>query len=573
MRLFDEHVKRKTYLLDGMWDFVADEAEQGMKEEWYRNFPEKSMQVTVPGCINNRLGYMEFQNIAWYRKEFYAKGWITLKFYAVSEYARVYLDGEYLGDHYGGFTAFEFDKEVYAGKHSLVVMVDSRSTEDTIPLYRVDWHHYCGIMRSVEVAELTSTAIKSMKVHYILSDDLKNADMKIYIRLQAYGKECVTTECKVDIDGQVLFQKEIEIGKDTEICVEGSIQDIRLWDIGCPELYTLTVQTKEDDLIDRIGFRTIKVQGKRILLNNKPIQIRGVNRHEEHPDWGFAMPAALNARDMDILKDLNVNAVRGSHYPNSKLFVDMCDAEGILFWSEIPMWGFSKVSVERPLVIKRGLEMHSEMVEQYFNHPSIVIWCMHNEIATDSEQGYNITKKFVEHVKKMDTSRLITCATARPLTDICMSLVDFVSINKYVGWYEEDIKDWGKFIADLKRYLKEQGVDNKPVIMSEFGVGAMFGNKTFESLRWSENYQVEFYEHTLNLFLEDELFSGVYLWQFSDIRSSAKWNLLRVRSFNNKGLINEYRLPKLAYYKVKEIFEQARKRELQGKAGYVMQKE
>ena len=98
-------------------------------------------------------------------------------------------------------------------------------------------------------------------------------------------------------------------------------------------------------------------------------------------------------------------------------------------------------------------------------------------------------------------------------------------------------------------------VDNKPVVMSEFGVGAMFGTKTFEELRWSENYQSEFYKHTLELFLNDDDISGVYLWQFSDIRSNAKWSLLRARSFNNKGLVNEYRLPKLAYYTVKEIFE------------------
>jgi len=554
MRLFDEHIKRKTYLLDGVWDFVTDEKHIGEDEKWYKNFPENSIKVNVPSCINNRFGYMSFQDVAWYKKDFYASGPITIKFNAVTEYAKVYLDGEYLGDHYGGFTAFEFDAKVDCGMHTLVVRVDSRSTEDTIPLWVVDWHHYCGIIRSVEVFEYKTAGIKSMQADYELSSDLKSADVKLNVAIKNYTSSEIVKDVKIDIDGAVVYSNTVTVGDTEEICASFRLDNIRLWDVYKPELYTVTVSTDDDDLIDRIGFRKMEVQGKKILLNNKPLKITGVNRHEEHPDWGFAMPDNLNSKDMDILKDLNVNAVRGSHYPNTKFFVDMCDAEGILFWSEIPMWGFEKESLARELVIQRGINMHTEMVNQYRNHPCIVIWGMHNEVATDSEEGREITKKFINHVKSMDSSRLITYATNRVLKDDCHDLVDFISVNQYVGWYEGDIKDWADFMVDMKRYLKEKGVDNKPVIMSEFGVGAMFGTKTFEELRWSENYQVEFYTHTLDIFLNDEDISGVYLWQFSDIRSNAKWSLLRARSFNNKGLVNEYRLPKLAYYAVKEIF-------------------
>lgn len=562
MRLFDEHIKRETILLDGIWDFVTDENTVGEKEEWYRNFPEKSIKVTVPSCINNRMGYMEFQSVAWYKKEFFAEGAICVKFHAVTEYAKVYLDGEFLGDHYGGFTAFEFEKVINGGMHTLVVMVDSRSNEDTIPLWAVDWHHYCGIIRSVELTSYNSVAIKSMRAEYVLSEDLKTADVRVHVQLKNYCSEEETKTLKIDIDGNEIYNGSVLIADTDVITAETKIEDVRLWDIHKPELYTITVQTDDDDLIDKIGFRKVEVRGKDILLNNKKIKIMGVNRHEEHPDWGFAMPPMLNAKDMDILKNLGVNAVRGSHYPNTQLFVDMCDAEGILFWSEIPMWGFEKESVERPLVIKRGLDMHTEMVNQYYNHPSIIIWGMHNEIATDTQQGYDITKKFVSHVKNMDSTRLVTYATNRILKDECLDLIDFISVNQYVGWYEGDIADWADFMTEMKNYLKEKGVDQKPVVMSEFGVGAMFGTKDFEGLRWSENYQVEFYKHTLDIFLNDSDISGVYLWQFCDIRSNAKWSLLRARSFNNKGLVNEYRQPKLAYYAVKEMFESERNKGL-----------
>lgn len=554
MRLFDEHIKRKTFLLDGMWELVTDEKDVGEQEEWYKHFPENAMQVTVPGCLNNRFGYMQFQSIAWYKKDFFAKGAVNIRFDAVTEYAKVYLDGVYLGDHYGSFTAFSFDAVLEEGMHTLIVRVDGRSTEDTIPLWEVDWHHYCGFLRGVEVSCFESIAVKSVRAEYTLSDDLTRADMKLYIRLKNYAAQPSSRTLSVDVDGEEVYSTAVTVAEEEQLCVETTLEQVRLWDLRKPELYTLTIRTEDDDLIEKIGLRKIEVKGKEILLNHKPIKVLGVNRHEEHPDWGFAMPPMLNAKDMDILKDLNVNAVRGSHYPNTQLFVDMCDAEGILFWSEIPMWGFKAESLARPLVISRGLEMHTEMVEQYYNHPSIVIWGLHNEVATDTEEGRSITKTFLERLRSLDGSRLLTYTTNRALKDICFDLADIICINQYVGWYGQDIEDWADWVVKMKNYLKELGVDGKPVIMSEFGVGAMFGCKTFEELRWSENYQVEFYKHTLDIFLNDPYFSGVYLWQFADIRSNAKWSLLRARSFNNKGLVNEYRQPKLGYYAVKEIF-------------------
>ena len=561
MRLFDEHKKRKISLLDGIWDFASDEENAGENEQWYKKFPENSIKVSVPSCINNRLGYINFQDVAWYKKDFFASGAITVKFHAVTEYAKVYLDGKYLGDHYGGFTSFEFDTVVESGMHTLVVRVDPRSTEDTIPLWAVDWHHYCGIIRSVEVFEHKTVSIKVMQADYELSDSLTSADVKITATLKNHTSEKIEKSVQIEIDGTPVYNERVTVGDTEEICARVKLDNVRLWDVGKPELYTVTVSTDDDDLTDRIGFRRIEVDGKRILLNKKPIKITGVNRHEEHPEWGFAMPAQLNAKDVDILKDLNVNAVRGSHYPNSHLFVDMCDAEGILFWSEIPMWGFQKESLARELVTERGLTMHKEMVNQYRNHPSIIIWGMHNEVATDSQEGRAITEQFVNCVRSLDPSRLITYATDKVQRDVCLDLVDFISLNQYVGWYGGEIKDWAGSIAKTKNRLKEMGVDNKPIVMSEFGTGAIFGNKTFEELRWSENYQVEFYRHTLDLFLNDEDISGVYLWQFSDIRSNPKWSLMRVRGFNNKGLVNEYRQPKLAYYTVKEIFEKQRSKE------------
>ena len=462
MRLFDEHKKRKISLLDGIWDFASDEENAGENEQWYKKFPENSIKVSVPSCINNRLGYINFQDVAWYKKDFFASGAITVKFHAVTEYAKVYLDGKYLGDHYGGFTSFEFDTMVESGVHTLVVRIDPRSTEDTIPLWAVDWHHYCGIVRSVEVFEHKTVSIKAMQADYELSDSLTSADVKITATLKNHTTEKIEKSVQIEIDGTTVYNERVTVGDTEEICARVKLDNVRLWDVGKPELYTVTVSTDDDDLTDRIGFRRIEVNGKRILLNKKPIKIMGVNRHEEHPEWGFAMPAQLNAKDVDILKDLNVNAVRGSHYPNSHLFVDMCDDEGILFWSEIPMWGFQKESLARELVIKRGLAMHKEMVNQYRNHPSIIIWGMHNEVATDSQEGRAITEQFVNCVRSLDPSRLITYATDKVQRDVCLDLVDFISLNQYVGWYGGEIKDWASSIAKTKTASRKWALITSP---------------------------------------------------------------------------------------------------------------
>ena len=551
MRLFDEHYKRKQFLLDGMWDFASGE---GFEIKLNKN----PMKVTVPSCINQRLGFMDFNSVCGFRKDFYAHGAITIKFYAVTEYARVYLDGKFLGDHYGGFSAFEFDTVVNEGMHTLLVTVDPRSGEDTIPQWEVDWFHYCGIIRSVEVSEFANVAIKSLRVDYTLDDELKNADATVKVRLKNFYDADIEKQVKIDIDGKVIFDEKVSVRGELEISAPVHIDSVRLWDVRKPELYTVRVQTDDDDLTDKIGFRKIETRGRKIYLNNKPIKFLGVNRHECHPDWGFAMPAALDARDMDILNDLGVNTVRGSHYPNTQLFVDMCDANGIMFWSEIPMWGFKAEALARPLVIERGLAMHREMIEQYRNHPSIVIWGLHNEVATDTCEGYAVTKEFSELVRSLDNTRLVTYATNRAQKDICLKFADIICINRYIGWYDGKLPEWQEFVDSTKKYFESVGVGDKPIVMSEFGVGAMYGTRGFDDLKWSENYQCEFYRKTLDLFLNDDDMSGVYLWQFCDIRSNADWSLLRARSFNNKGLLNEHRQPKLAYYTVKEIFENER---------------
>ena len=309
--------------------------------------------------------------------------------------------------------------------------------------------------------------------------------------------------------------------------------------------------------MDRTGLRKVEIVGQQVWLNGKPVEICGVNRHEEHPDWGFAFPEGLMKRDIDIIRRMNANAIRGSHYPNSRVFVDLLDANGLLFWSEIPIWGcgFEPETLANPVVLERGLDMHREMVRHYYNHPSIIIWGMHNEIPSQTQPAWEMSRLYYSFLKENGGNRIVTYASNHAENDMCMEFCDLICINQYDGWYGGSIQSWGDFLERFRERRKQLGIEHKPVIMSEFGAAAVYGHHTFDDLKWTEEYQADLLTHCLNTFHDDPMVAGSFVWQFSDIRTCAEMGLNRARSFNNKGLVNEYRRPKQAYHAVRKAYE------------------
>ncbi|MBR4873999.1 MAG: beta-glucuronidase, partial [Clostridia bacterium] len=399
-RMFDEHVVRKVISLDGAWKFMTDPGNVGEAQAWYREIPEGALHMEVPSCWNNSFGLLEYEGAAWYSKQFYCEGGcIRLCFGAVMTAADVWLDGEKLGSHYGGFSAFDFTAIVEEGYHLLTVRADNRFGADSIPQAKVDWYHYGGIVRGVDVEMLKGVSVSHCHLDYQLNEARDEAVAVVRAKLFNATGEAVTAPLCVWLDSEVLFKTEVTLDPHEEVVVESeqvTIGDIHLWDMKDPYLYTLRAETDTDDLYDRVGFRTIEVKDGTVQLNGRAIEIRGVCRHEEHPEFGFAFPRALMQRDIDIIKEMSGNAVRGAHYPNSKAFVDMLDEQGLLFWSEIPIWGvgFSEEAIANPTVVARGLAMIREMVEQYYNHPSIIIWGMHNEILTGTAAAYEMSRQY-----------------------------------------------------------------------------------------------------------------------------------------------------------------------------------
>lgn len=557
-RIFTERTKRQITCLDGMWFFKTDAENKGTENGWFNGFTDGE-QISVPSVWNTEFGLTEYKGAVWYSKNFYfCGGNLRLNFEAVMTYAEVWLDGKLLGDHYGGYTQFDFYvNNASEGEHNITLRVDNSFNEDSIPQKKVDWYHYGGIIRSVFAERVDGALVTNTRFDYDLSEDLKSAKCKFTAEVLNTESFEVSSPLTLYFEDKKIFETEITLkcGEAKTITTpEFEISDIRLWDIGKPELYTISAETETDNLFDRVGFRKIEVKDEKILLNNKPIEILGVNRHEEYPDFGFAFPKALMKKDIDIILNLGSNAIRGSHYPNSKYFVDLLDSHGILFWSEIPMWGvgFSAETLGRPLVIERGLNMHKEMLKQYFNHPSIIIWGMHNEIPTESENAYNISKLFYSFLKENGGNRIVTYATYKPMEDICFEFCDIICLNQYYGWYYGDNDSWPEFLKEFNARRNSLGFEHKPVIISEFGCAALYGDHTFTNIRWTEEYQTEMLTKAINAFHNEPMVGGFYIWQYADMRTCWEAGMTRARGFNNKGIVNEHRKPKDAYFAVQK---------------------
>lgn len=563
IRTFQQHRLRKSKWLEGLWDFVFDKEDIGLSEEWYTKFPSNYDRMPVPSCWNNELDKFDYEGVAWFRTwvNMEESSHLRLLFHAVLGHADVYLDGTHLGYHYGGFTPFDFTiPDVTAGIHELVVRTDNTLGRNTIPYHIVDWFHYGGIIRPVEIQILPDVSIEDMRITYDMTGD-SSAAVRVTLNLRSLSDTSVEVPVSLYRNEELVHTENVRLPAmgTMEVNVEQFWSGLQRWNPDNPALYMIRAVVSQDDRSERIGFRTVETRNKKILLNGKELYLQGVNRHEEHPEWGFAFPNKLMTKELDIIQQMGCNTVRGSHYPQSEYWLDLLDERGIIFWSEIPIWGaaFPAEDTGDPLFVERALTMMDEMIERDLHHPSILFWSVHNEIDTRSKQAYELSIKMTELVRAKDQSRLVSYATMHPMTDICLGLFDVIGINYYDGWYFGHV-EFEKMLDVFHDRCKEYGAEDTPVLMTEFGGAGVFGDSGWEPRLFSEDYQADLLSKSLRLFRADTKISGTYVWQFADTRAQLQSHLPhfrdRARSFNNKGLLNEYRKPKLAYRVVKGIY-------------------
>ncbi len=548
IRLFEQHFVREQKELDGMWSYVREDGAE--------------YTLPVPGCIEQHPELLAYRGKGTYYKKVFIKEKtnVRLEFKGVSHTADVYFDNEFLIHHYNAYTGFSgIVESVEPGEHEIKVCVDNSFSEASALHVPNDYYTYGGIMRPVVMEQIGNVYIKN--VHFtphksegiwngkieVEVENVSDKDIPVEVRIELAGTE-MAEMCRAGARscGQVTFQVKCENAEE--------------WNTDSPRLYLLHTNLLldgkiVDDYIDRVGFRTISMTKQRLLINGKPIFLKGFNRHEDYGTIGSAIPLQVMVQDMDLMQETGANAVRTCHYPNDERFLDLCDERGMMVWEENHARGLSLEQMCNPNFDRQCRDCIDEMISQHYNHPAIVVWGILNECDSTSETGREKYKNQYEQMKRLDSSRPTTSATCKHFQDICLDLPDIVSFNMYSGWYQDvPVKERHEQEMD---WIAQTGGAGKPVIVSEFGAAAMYGYRDRGRCKWSEERQADIIRENLEVYREDERITGVFIWQFADCKvTEEEWFFSRARCHNNKGVVDEYRRPKEAFDVVKQLFPQ-----------------
>lgn len=554
IRTFKTHyVRKQMELTESLWEF----------EPCAGNYAGQKFPVAVPGCWENHPLFADYRGEGIYRKTFQAQGNVRIECKGVSHTATVYLDGHEIGHHYNAYTPFSVVvSDLEPGRHMLEIKADNRFHKDSALHVPNDYMSYGGISRGVVVEELSDLYLEYVHVKTYRENEQWHVQVKAAVnvlKIRQNDEEDITIQGKIK-DTAFEWKLTDTAKKHYEFCTDLKIDGIEEWSPETPVLYQVELQMLRedeviDDLMERFGFREICVQGKYILLNGKRLRIKGICRHEDHPDYGCALPYQTIYNDLVLIRQMGANSIRTAHYPNDEIFLDLCDELGILVWEENHARGLEEDRMKHPLFEEQAEQVIREMIFYHYNHPSIFIWGILNECASETLFGRSCYEKQFRLIREMDDSRPCTFASYKFFGDICFDLPDVISCNLYPRWYvDKPVRD---YLNEVYDWIVEDGNGKgKPFIVSEIGAGGLYGCHNAYHGKWTEEYQADALSEQVSECLKFSESMGVYIWQFCDVRVSSEWFAGRPREMNNKGVVDEYRRPKAAYGRVKEIFEQ-----------------
>ncbi len=582
---------RHTLSLNGQWNYIVDPYETGFYDYRFKEKNENDpgaywnaeisdnktaliehqyspkQTLRVPGDWNSQDPmFLYYEGTVWYKKSFdYKKkqeaNRLFVYFGAINYKADVYLNGKKLGSHKGGFTPFQFEipNELLKDKdNNLVVKVDNKRHKDEIPTVNTDWWNFGGITRDVMLVETPSSFVESY--HFQLDTPssklrpiTKKAQLSGWVNLNNANQGTIV---KLEIPELNLTKNIVYQGKKTPFTF--SAKKLELWSDVNPKLYEIKFSVADQTLSDEIGFRKIEVKDTKILLNGSPIFLRGICMHEE---IASEMRRAYSKEDADhilqLAKELNTNFIRLAHYPHNEHIIRAADKEGILLWSEIPVyWTINFKSEE---VLQKAKKQLKEMIDRDLNRASVIIWSVGNETPV-SETRTNFMKELILEARRLDDTRLVSAALevhynaeVNTINDPLGAYTDVVSVNEYLGWY-----------IGLPSYCETaqwETIYDKPLIISENGGGAKAGFHADKMTRWSEEYQEWLYEEQVKMMKRmPENFTGIAPWILVDFRSPKRNNYIYQDGWNRKGLISEKGEKKKAFYVLKSYYDELEKK-------------
>jgi beta-glucuronidase len=629
---------RQIQSLNGQWNVIVDEHDIGERGLFGGAYyappqPESGMelvefsfdprrQLQVPGDWNSQDDRLfRYRKIVWYQRNLdlvpEAGERYFLHFDGVNYEANVYVNGQPLATHRGGYVAFnvEVTDALVEGSNYIVVRVDASLDASTVPTADTsDFFKYGGITRDVHLVTVPETFVRQ---YHVYLDNLQGQHYKAWIQLD--GPRAANREVSLKVgEGGISVSGLTDDSGRAELSFKG---DLALWAPETPVLHPVTVSGDGFGLEDRIGFRSIEVRGDQILLNGEPVFLRGISMHDESfLKGGVAYDREDAKAQLELVKELNGNFVRLAHYPHNEHAVRTADELGLMVWSEIPI--VSNIDWTNESTLAVALEQISDNVYRDLNRASIVMWSIANETMPQTPERLAFLEELAERARAIDrsgrpiaaalvgnvveeftavTRRLVAEMLRDPeitdpvvrqhlqgmsvkligadvdsvleeeievmLRDPLGDVVDIIGYNQYFGWYYSaflskalpvDEATTRRAMFRIMEDIRFRNVFGKPIIISEFGAGAKKGYVSDKGpgMIWSEEYQARVYEHQLDMLSRNDQVQGMSPWILKDFRTG-----LRVRNgiqdiYNRKGLISEKGERKKAFFVLRDFYGQ-----------------
>jgi beta-glucuronidase len=589
-----------------MWKFRLDTENRGVIENWKDGIGGTGGSVDlipVPAAFQDFYtdkDFREFTGDFWYETTvFVPDEWrgrnVAIRFDGVAHRATVFLNGVEVASHESGFLPFAADiteAAVYGGENRLVVKGNNELSETSLPCGRTetlpngkrmvkpyfDFFNHAGILRPVRLLALPKTAIADLSVVTRMNGEI---DYTVETSASGSGEAAGAGDGGVEVSLSLLDESGHETAIGTGAKGTLKVANPRLWKTRDAYLYRLWVRLyRNGDLLDEwyedIGIRTVEIKGTEILLNGESVYLKGFGRHEDGDIAGRGFNPALMKRDMELLKWTGANSFRTSHYPFCEEMYQLADREGFLIIDECPAVGlydstanaldaatgkkkipfFDKETI--PALLENHLNDVEAMIARDRNHPCVIAWSLANEPESTCEKSVPYFQKIFDAARAADPQKRPRTFTlimfSRPENCKCFQFCDFISLNRYYGWYILGGYETGTAEIALRSELESWKAKNlnKPFVFTEYGADTDSGLRKLPSVMWSQDYQIEILEMSHRVFDAYEFIKGEQVWAFADFQTGEAIHRL---DGNKKGIFTRQRQPKAAAYYLKQRWE------------------
>jgi beta-glucuronidase len=429
------------------------------------------------------------------------------------------------------------------------MFVDQR---ENWPPSSFDFFPFCGVHRPVLLHVAAPDGISGLSI----TTDIAGSTGQVRVQVERTADDTVSARLNLKGHGANIAV-EMPIATEAEAIL--TVPHAALWAPGSPSLYNLTVElARHGATFDRyqlpIGIRTIKVDGSALLLNGKPIYLKGFGRHEDFPITGRGLTPAVVVKDYALMEWVGANSFRTTHYPYSEQMMDLADRLGFMVIDETPAVGlfFAEQGLERRLQLCR--QYVQELIDRDKNHPSVIMWSLANEPHSDHPAAKAFFRNLYDLAKSLDPSRPTTLVSHKGVQEESFEFCDVLALNRYYGWYT----DSGRLEPGCLRLSEELDAMHvkfhKPLILTEFGADTLSGHHAQPPEMFSEEYQADILEQSIQVLRGKPYVVGEHVWNLCDFKTSQ--GVRRMGGMNLKGVFTRDRRPKLAAHRLRELWHQ-----------------